>query len=178
MKLYKTYAVTPFPNYKNYLEMLRNFDYNALNVDESTIKTIYLNDYEHIITRKMNCSDIPVENGLYHVFNPENTDRNFYGYIKDGRIETVLFDERQKSNVDELIMQEYQKEKILSRGVFLYAVEHSEINEQLKNMSEEEAYSLWENISDEIYDEVDLESAFIDEDMSKEALVADCYQEI
>ena len=175
MELYKTFSRVPFERYEDYLSMVRNGDYRKIKVDN--VRDVKLYRYEHTITRNMTNVELPLQNGIYNFINENVPSRHFYGYIQNEKIRDVYFDQDQINHVDELIMAEYSKTEILSKQAFHYSIQHQEINEQLKNADEIESYRIWDDVINNIYDDVDLECFAKDEvELVEERMIDDCYE--
>lgn len=109
--LYRTLLKKPFPDYKTHLMMMKDGDWERIRINDSRLTSLNIDDLDHVLTHRIDVTELALPDGYYR-FN-SNSERYFIVKIQNRHIKDVLFDEKQKTQLDLLLDLEQTKDEIL-----------------------------------------------------------------
>lgn len=107
---------------------MKTNDFESLHLDDSQlIKTkIEDEDLHHLLTNRIDQTEIPLPNGYYKFLGKSEY---FISQVKDNEIQQILFDQKQKEELNPLIELEMTKDEILfEKGYYSDKSIYDEIN--------------------------------------------------
>lgn len=107
---------------------MKTNDFESLHLDDSQlIKTkIEDEDLHHLLTNRIDQTEIPLPNGYYKFLGKSEY---FISQVKDNEIQQILFDQKQKEELNPLIELEMMKDEILfEKGYYSDKSIYDEIN--------------------------------------------------
>lgn len=107
---------------------MKTNDFESLHLDDSQlIKTkIEDEDLHHLLTNRIDQTEIPLPNGYYKFLGKSEY---FISQVKDNKIQQILFDQKQKEELNPLIELEMMKDEILfEKGYYSDKSIYDEIN--------------------------------------------------
>lgn len=128
MVLYRTLIKKSFPDYISHLMLMKTNDFESLYLDDSQLIKTKIEDehLHHLLTNRIDQTEIPLPNGYYKFL---GTSEYFISQVKDNKIQQILFDQKQKEELNPLIELEMMKDEILfEKGYYSDKSIYDEIN--------------------------------------------------